>query len=104
MCISQKHCGTLLQHAPILRTREIYFIICKKVFVLEVNIKQNNYIQVQSVCLSVYLSIYLWLYSLLLGLGHFSVFNPIHSRQNSLDGGSARRKGATYTQNNTNTE
>jgi hypothetical protein len=32
----------------------------------------------------------------------FRVLNPIHSRYNSLDGGSARRKAATYTQNNTN--
>jgi hypothetical protein len=29
----------------------------------------------------------------------FQVLNPIHSRQNSVDGGSARRKAATYTQN-----
>jgi hypothetical protein len=34
----------------------------------------------------------------------FQFFNPIHSRKDSLDGGSARRKAATYTQNNTNTE
>jgi hypothetical protein len=33
-----------------------------------------------------------------------SVFNPIHSRLDSLDGESARRKASTYTQNNTNTE
>jgi hypothetical protein len=32
----------------------------------------------------------------------FQLLNPIHSRQNSLDGRSARRKAATYTQNNTN--
>jgi hypothetical protein len=29
----------------------------------------------------------------------FQILNPIHSRQDSLDGGSARRKVATYTQN-----
>jgi hypothetical protein len=29
---------------------------------------------------------------------------PIHSRQDSFDGGSACRKASTYTQNNTNTE
>jgi hypothetical protein len=29
--------------------------------------------------------------------------NPIHSQQDSFDGGSARRKAATFTQNNTNT-
>jgi hypothetical protein len=34
----------------------------------------------------------------------FQFLNPIHSRQDSLDGGSARRKAATYIQNNTNTE
>jgi hypothetical protein len=34
----------------------------------------------------------------------FQFLNPIHSRQDSSDGGSARRKAATYTQNNTNTE
>jgi hypothetical protein len=34
----------------------------------------------------------------------FQFLNLIHSRQESLDGGSARRKAATYTQNNTNTE
>jgi hypothetical protein len=34
----------------------------------------------------------------------FQFLDPIHSRYDSLDGGSARRKAATYTQNNTNTE
>jgi hypothetical protein len=34
----------------------------------------------------------------------FDFFYLIHSRWDSLDGGSARRKAATYTQNNTNTE
>jgi hypothetical protein len=34
----------------------------------------------------------------------FRFLNPIHSRYDSLDGGSARHKAATYTQNNTNTE
>jgi hypothetical protein len=29
----------------------------------------------------------------------FPFLNPTHSRQDSLDGGSARRKAATYTQN-----
>jgi hypothetical protein len=33
----------------------------------------------------------------------FQFHNIIHSRWDSLDGGSARRKAATYTQNNTNT-
>jgi hypothetical protein len=32
------------------------------------------------------------------------LINPIHSRYDSLDGGSVRRKTVTYTQNNTNTE
>jgi hypothetical protein len=39
------------------------------------------------VCLSIYLS-----------MVTFSVFNPIQSRQESLDGGSVRRKAAPYTQ------
>jgi hypothetical protein len=34
----------------------------------------------------------------------FQFRNPIHSRQDSLDGESARRKAATYTQDGTNTE
>jgi hypothetical protein len=34
----------------------------------------------------------------------FQFLNPKHSWLDSLDGGSARRKAATYTQNNTNTE
>jgi hypothetical protein len=34
----------------------------------------------------------------------FQFLNPIHSLQDSFDGGSARRKASTYTQNNTNTE
>jgi hypothetical protein len=33
----------------------------------------------------------------------FQFLNSISSWQDSLDGGSARRKAATYTQNNTNT-
>jgi hypothetical protein len=49
------------------------------------------------------LSLSLWLYSPF--VGHWPLFqflNPIHSRQHSMDGGSARRKAAAYTQNNTN--
>jgi hypothetical protein len=34
----------------------------------------------------------------------FQFLDPIHSRQDSLDGGSYRCKASTYTQNNTNTE
>jgi hypothetical protein len=34
----------------------------------------------------------------------FQFLNPVHSRYDSLDGGSARRKAGTYTQNYTNTE
>jgi hypothetical protein len=34
----------------------------------------------------------------------FQFLDPIHSRQDSLDGASARRKASTYIQNNTNTE
>jgi hypothetical protein len=44
-----------------------------------------------------------WLYSPLLYLGRFFSFLIFsHSRLDSLDGGTARRKAATYTQNNTN--
>jgi hypothetical protein len=53
---------------------------------------------------SIYLSSYLGLYIPLLDLGCFQFLNPIHRRWDSLDGGSARRKAAAYTQNNTNTE
>jgi hypothetical protein len=41
----------------------------------------------------------LWLYSPLLGLGHFFCFLILYSRQDSLDGASARRKASAYTQN-----
>jgi hypothetical protein len=34
----------------------------------------------------------------------FQFYNPIYSQQDSLGGGSARRKAATYTHNSTNTE
>jgi hypothetical protein len=34
----------------------------------------------------------------------FSVFNPIHSRQDTLDGGSDRRKAATCIQGSTSAE
>jgi hypothetical protein len=47
---------------------------------------------------------YLSIYRHLLDLGRFLFLNPEHSRQDPLDWGSARRKAATYTQNNTNTE
>jgi hypothetical protein len=47
---------------------------------------------------------YPWLYSPLLGLGLFTVSEPYTESVDSLDGGSARRKASTYTQNNTNTE
>jgi hypothetical protein len=51
----------------------------------------------------IYLCICLWLYSPFVGpLPLFQFLNPIHSRWDSLDRGSARRKAATYTQNNTN--
>jgi hypothetical protein len=54
---------------------------------------------------SIYLSNYFWLWSTLLDLGHFFSFLILHTvGKDSLDGGSARRKAATYTQDNTNTE
>jgi peptide methionine sulfoxide reductase MsrA len=34
----------------------------------------------------------------------FQLLDPIHTRKDSLDRGSAHRKASTYTQNNTNTE
>jgi hypothetical protein len=34
----------------------------------------------------------------------FQFLHPVHSRYDSLDGESARRKVSTYTQNNTNIE
>jgi hypothetical protein len=37
-------------------------------------------------------------------LAAFRFLNPIHSQYESLDGGSAHHKAATYTQNNTNIE
>jgi hypothetical protein len=43
--------------------------------------------------------IYLWLYSPCAPWCLFQFLNPIHSRQDSLDGGLASRKAATYTQN-----
>jgi hypothetical protein len=58
-----------------------------------------------SVSLSVYPSIYLWLYSPFVEPWTLFQFrNLIHSGKDSLDGGSARRKDATYTQNNTKIE
>jgi hypothetical protein len=55
------------------------------------------------VCVSVP-SIHQWLYSPLLGHGRFFHFrNPVRSRCDSLDRGSARRKAVTCTQGNTNT-
>jgi hypothetical protein len=54
---------------------------------------------------SIYLSIYLWLYSPFVGPWPlFQFLNPIHSRYDSLNGGSGRHKAATYTQNNTITD
>jgi hypothetical protein len=45
---------------------------------------------------------YLWLYSPFLGPWPlFQFLDPIHNQQGYLDGGSARRKAAAYTQNNT---
>jgi hypothetical protein len=52
-----------------------------------------------SVCISVYGSTALcWM------LAAFQILNPVHSRYYSLEGRSARRQAATYTQNNTDTE
>jgi hypothetical protein len=50
-------------------------------------------------------SIYLWLYSPFVGPWPlFQFLNPIHSRDDFLGGGSARRKAAAFTQNNTKTK
>jgi hypothetical protein len=55
---------------------------------------------------SIYLSIYLSmaLRPFVRPWSPFQFLYPIHSRHDSSDGGSARRKAATYMQNNTNTE
>jgi hypothetical protein len=51
--------------------------------------------------LSLSLSIYIYIQPF--GLWPlFQFLNPIHNRQDSLDGGSACHKAATYTENNTN--
>jgi hypothetical protein len=60
-----------------------------------------------SIYLSIYLSVCLSVYgstALLLDLGRVSVSWFLYSQYDSLDGGSARHKAATYTQDNTNTE
>jgi hypothetical protein len=77
--------------------------ICLSVYL---SIRLSIYLAVYlSIYLSIYHSIYLWLYSPLLDSGCFFTFLiALHSRQDSLDGGSARRKAATCTQDNTNTE
>jgi hypothetical protein len=50
-------------------------------------------------------SIYLWLYSPFVGPWPlFQFLNLVHSRYDFLEGGSAHRKAATYTHNNSNTE
>jgi hypothetical protein len=55
--------------------------------------------------LSIYLSICLWLYSPFVGPWPlFQFLNPITNRQDSLDGGSARSKVATYKYKNINTK
>jgi hypothetical protein len=49
--------------------------------------------------------IHQWFYSRFIGPWPlFQIRNSIHSRKDSLDGGSARLKVATYTQNSTNTD
>jgi hypothetical protein len=48
------------------------------------------------------LPIYLWFYSPCGAWPLFQFLKSVHSRYDSLNGGSARRKAATYTQNNTN--
>jgi uncharacterized membrane protein len=56
--------------------------------------------QLTSYCLSIYGSTYIFVGPLPL----FQFLNSIHCWYDSLDERSARRKAATYTQNNTNTE
>jgi hypothetical protein len=53
---------------------------------------------VQEYCLSMALQVFVepWPFC--------EFLEPVHSRQDSLDGRSARRKAVTYTLNNTNTE
>jgi hypothetical protein len=49
------------------------------------------------ICQSIYL--YMSLQPFVGPWQHFQFLNPIHSQYDSLDGGSARRKAAVYTQN-----
>jgi hypothetical protein len=42
---------------------------------------------------------YRGIFQLGVGIGRFWFLNPVYNQQYSLDGGSARRKAATYTQN-----
>jgi hypothetical protein len=70
-----------------------------------VSLYSSKIVDKKETTMSVCLSIYLWLYSPFVGpWSLFQFLNPTHSRQDFLDGGSTRRKAATYTHNNTNTE
>jgi hypothetical protein len=85
----------------------IYLSVCLSSIYLSVCLLSIYLSIYLSVCLSVCLSIHpcLWLYSLLLGpWPFFSFLIFLHRRWDSLDGRSSRRKAATYTQDNTNTE
>jgi hypothetical protein len=62
------------------------------------------YTTTYSIYLPIYLAIYLWLYSPLLDLGRFFSFLINTQSVGPLGRGSARRKAATRTQDNTNTE
>jgi hypothetical protein len=95
MFISQKHYGVLIEHAPILRAREIYLVICKKIPCVRSKY-ETKWLPSTPVYLSIYLSIYgstalCWASSI------FQFLNRIHSRKDSLDEGSDRRKASTYT-------
>jgi hypothetical protein len=66
------------------------------------NTERIKFLQPFARYLSIHPSIYLWLYSPFVGPWPlFQFLNPI---QDSLDGGSAHRKAAIYTENNKNTE
>jgi hypothetical protein len=62
------------------------------------NLRPIIFLISRSICLSMALQSFVGPWPL------FQFLNPIHSRYDSLVGGSARRKDATYTQNNTNRE
>jgi hypothetical protein len=76
------------------QTAPTSLLICNIVILDLINVTEDLIMGIAF--LSIYLSIYLWLYSPLLDLGRFfSFLTFLHSRLDSLDGGSACRKAAS---------